>query len=454
MSDGTRGSGGPGMRPPHPATVAPRAPHPATVAQPKPAFGGTAERPPHPATVVQGKALPPAAAHRPPHPATVAQAKARPGTAQRMELEKTSPTSEVIDLSTYTFPLLALLCGQRNSDLFRNVLSFLALEDLGALSVVCMATQGPAEEEILRRLEPGARRIELGAGNLSSAFTFGPTETLTAFTEYDSFESLFKKYGVEFLKNEGIEDDEQFKKNKNVIEYGVDATKKGKFDNLPRTRNLRFTNPNLGSEAIKQGLWSVMDKCFQLLGNDHQRAAVEVFGIWFVLDLTRLKLKWTNTKQHGRVAELNAGSNVSKTTNAITSCCNVHLLYKFFTNAGSKLRKGGSVELIVRSEYVKRWPIIDIASCSGYKLVEGIHPYNLGFSNVHTQTSEKVGSGGTAPKYIYLRFQSSHLAPDPGHLYRVVKDMFTGEAKEGNLVCDFSLTQPSGIPVVKFANSQ
>ena len=80
MSEGTRGSGGPGVRPPHPATVEPRAPHPATVvqgkvlpphpaavvkataphpatvAQPKPAIGGKAERPPHLATVVQARA--------------------------------------------------------------------------------------------------------------------------------------------------------------------------------------------------------------------------------------------------------------------------------------------------------------------------------------------------------------------------------------------------------------
>ena len=85
MSEGTRGSGGPGVRPPHPATVAGsvsgqgspqktgqgpqsgrggqgpsgRPPHPATVAP----------RAPHPATVVQGKVLLP-------HPATVVQATA------------------------------------------------------------------------------------------------------------------------------------------------------------------------------------------------------------------------------------------------------------------------------------------------------------------------------------------------------------------------------------------
>ncbi|WP_434047638.1 MULTISPECIES: hypothetical protein [Sorangium] len=449
-----------------------RAPHPATVVQSKGVSSRPAAAPkhrlpfagppPHPATVAQVKRVPVGPRVRPPHPATVAQAKRaalpRPGTVQRMDLEKsTTTTSEIVEArSSSPHTLSALLFGTYNAELFDYVVSFLALEDLGRLSAVCTATRAHIENR--RYLEPGSRRIELGAGNMASALAFGLTETLTAFTEYDSFDNLAEKYQGKggFLHNVAVQGNEKFIIHKNVIAYGIDATAKGPFERLPRTRMLRFTNPNVGSEDVSDLVKKCLDDLLGLYLGGTVQVTFQRFGVWFILDLTRLicetQGKPPNQKKFLTGKKKNA--HTANTSYSITSCCNVYLLYHFFANASPKLQTGGCIELIVKEEYRGRWPIELLAKCCGYELVEIVSGYKLGFENIHTQTSEKVGKQ-TDAKYVYLRFERSTRGNLPSYtvLYETMLQMYaTSDTSktQANLVSGFGLQQPEGIPTFSF----
>ncbi|KHK49714.1 hypothetical protein PI87_24755 [Ralstonia sp. A12] len=273
--------------------------------------------------------------------------------------------------------------------------------------------------------EPGHRRIELGAGPMDSARAFWTTEQYTAFTEFRSRDGLEKDYGAHFSGN--LASTASGNPNHNVVAFGVDATQQAPFSDLPLTRNLRFTNPNIGHQDLSTAQ-DVSESAEDADMSEHVQgvtglgpiaaliAQAEVegetgnlifrsMGMTFILSMQRFHEymqhkasgltkpkketeQWRTARAH---AELGWRTTViTSTINSISTCRNVLMMHQFMLNAPGKLIPGhGRVEIIVSTPYLKRWPLLRMAEHMGYRYE--CREHDLGFTNVKTQASEDVG---------------------------------------------------------------
>ncbi|MEK8034497.1 DUF4157 domain-containing protein [Ideonella sp. DXS29W] len=237
---------------------------------------------------------------------------------------------------------------------------------------------------------PGSRRIELGAGDMASAATLGAKDDFTAYTEFRSEDDTRSEYHGRL--DENIEKFKQTSNKTNTIKFGIDATQEGTYKDLPLTENLRFTNPNLGHDDIKERLRTIVLAPLDEEDDDRDELYLSSMGIGFWLDGKRLKQYKEKPPKDDWQFPL-----ISSTANTIASVRNVFMLQQFLTNAPAKLIPGsGKVEIIVSASYLTSWPILKIASDMGYKAAVQ-NPYDLGFENVKTQKSEGVKKKQEAP---------------------------------------------------------
>ncbi|HEX8107278.1 MAG TPA: DUF4157 domain-containing protein, partial [Kofleriaceae bacterium] len=238
-------------------------------------------------------------------------------------------------------------------------------------------------------LAPGSNMIELGAGPMDSACALWSQCEYTAFTEFRSREQLVHDYGEPFQQNLlTIQSLSQSRHNTCV--YGIDATQVGPYRNLPLTRILRFTNPNIGHQDIRVHIESMINQAVD--DWPESDLVYTCMGMRFTLSLDRLNTYGTLKSWTGNYIT----TLVASTTNSISTCRNIKLIYLFLLNAPAKLIPGvGVVQIIVSTSYLTRWPLEAMARRMGY----GWHVddgYELGFENIKTQ--EDVHVSHKAPK--------------------------------------------------------
>lgn len=232
----------------------------------------------------------------------------------------------------------------------------------------------------------GTTMIELGAGNMASASSSWMKMSLTAFTELRSKHELMDSYGNSFKENlNNIEKSDPKNARMNRLAYGVDATKEGAFDDLPLTKTLRFTNPNIGHQDIADAIGPLISEALDEEEEGNYRVYSSM-GLSFKLDMDRAKQYKNQCQKKTWLQTL-----VTSTANSISVCRNVNMMFSFMQNAPGKLIPGsGVVEIIVSESYLQRWPLIEMAKDMNYTIK--IQEYELGFDNIKTQESEKVSS--------------------------------------------------------------